>query len=108
MALSGKAKFDIAYLETALEIYRLDVGEYPSSQQGLAALVQNPGNAPAWRGPYLARGVPVDPWGRAYLYVYPGRHNPRGFDLSSLGPDGKEAGADDINNWTKPATLPTQ
>lgn len=95
-----KAKTDISNLETALEMYKTDVGDYPSGQDGLSALVSSPGNATHWNGPYVKRGLPVDPWGHNYLYVYPGNHNGNGFDLSSAG-DGK-ANTADLDNWTAP------
>jgi general secretion pathway protein G len=63
-------------------------------------LVTAPSGLQSWRGPYLQRGVPKDPWGNPYEYRQPGQHNPSGFDLFSLGPDGRE-GNDDIGNWNE-------
>jgi general secretion pathway protein G len=82
-------------LGAALDGYRLDNGSYPTTAQGLRALVERPATAPvptAWRGPYLRKAIPVDPWGRAYLYASPGQRQPNGFDLSSLGRDGVAGG----------------
>lgn len=101
----AKAKTDIANLETALEMYKSDMGDYPSGQDGLQALITQPGNAAngngtKWNGPYVKRGLPIDPWGRSYVYAYPGTHNTNGFDLYSTGADGNEGGGDDVDNWS--------
>jgi general secretion pathway protein G len=94
-----------ANLTTALDLYELDNGQYPTTGQGLKALVQKPSSSPVpenWGGPYLKKKtVALDPWGKEYVYVSPGVHNTDGFDLSSYGPDGVESG-DDIVNWTDP------
>ena len=101
-----KAKMDIASLETALKMYKLDNGVYPSTEQGLVALVEKPetGMIPKkWReGGYLEkRKVPKDPWGNEFVYISPGVHGD--FDLISYGRDGVPGGEDegglDINNW---------
>ncbi len=89
---------------TTLDAYRLDNGSYPSTEQGLNALWELPSvQAPAnWRGPYLRKAVPLDPWGRAYIYINPGQSNPNGFDLISLGADGQPGGEGedaDILSW---------
>jgi len=94
------ARAQIDALEKALDQYRLDVGRYPSSEQGLSALVTPPANEPKWQGPYLKKAVPPDPWGRAYLYRYPGEHGD--VDLFSYGRDGQAGGKGedaDITNW---------
>jgi general secretion pathway protein G len=96
------AKTDIAALETALGTFEVDCGRYPTAEEGLRALVEAPGNVQGWHGPYISRGVPSDPWGNAYVYHYPGTHNPNGFDLYSMGPDGRE-GTDDLDNWSTTA-----
>lgn len=86
--------------EKALAQYRLDVGRYPSTEQGLAALVVAPAGVAKWAGPYLSKNVPNDPWGNPYLYRQPGQHGE--FDLSSHGKDGLPGGtgeAADVNNW---------
>lgn len=94
------ASAQIASLAKALDIYRLDVGRYPSSEVGLLALYTNPGNEPKWKGPYLQKAAPLDPWGRPYVYKAPGEHGD--YDLLSLGKDGNPGGADenaDITSW---------
>ncbi len=104
-AKSATAKTQIELLGTALDNYRLDTGSYPSTDQGLEALQTKPTRDPVplnWRGPYLKRDVPVDPWGRPYLYKNPGDHNRAAYDLSTLGRDGQPGGTDedaDITNW---------
>jgi general secretion pathway protein G len=88
----------IATFNTALGAYEVDTGSYPSGQDGLRALVVQPGDANGWRGPYLQSDIPLDPWGRPYLYQYPGKLNPSGYDIISMGPDGQLGTADDIYN----------
>lgn len=88
-------------IPTALDLYELDNGFYPSTEQGLAALRSAPATAPVpqnWNGPYLKR-KPVDPWANPYRYEFPGRNNADGYDLYSFGKDGVEGGKDDIVNW---------
>ncbi|MDP3981279.1 MAG: type II secretion system major pseudopilin GspG [Chlamydiota bacterium] len=96
------ASFDIeSNIRTALSMYELDNGLFPSSEQGLDALLNKPSGEPApmhWNGPYLEK-KPKDPWARQYAYKYPGDHNKNGYDLFSLGPDGLEGTSDDIANW---------
>ena len=97
------ARADIeANISTALDMYELDSGHYPTSEQGLQSLLEKPTVTPApmnWNGPYLKKKkIPLDPWGKAYVYVAPGAHNADGFDLSSYGKDGVES-EDDIVNW---------
>jgi general secretion pathway protein G len=94
------AKTDIANLETSLNAFEIDTGRFPSSEEQLGALVTAPSGLQGWRGPYLQRGLPKDPWGHEYVYKYPGSQNTSGFDLYSFGPDGRE-GNDDIGNWAK-------
>jgi len=94
-AKSTTARTQIEALSVALDGYRLDNGNYPTTEQGLAALRERPTRAPAptnWRGPYLRKAVPLDPWRRPYLYRAPGEKNPTAFDLESLGRDGKVGG----------------
>jgi general secretion pathway protein G len=94
------AQAQIAALRNALDAYRLDMGGYPTTEQGLAALSTRPQNAARWNGPYLQRAVPPDPWGRPYQYRSPGEHGE--FDLLSLGKDGQPGGsaeAADITSW---------
>jgi general secretion pathway protein G len=92
----------IATFATALDAFEVDNGYYPRGKDGLADLITAPRDAQNWKGPYL-RGdtVPLDPWGNAYVYECPGRYNTSGYDLMSLGPDGREGGDDDITNWTQ-------
>lgn len=97
-ARTSAARADIkANIATALKLYELDTGGFPSTEEGLEALLTNPGIATNWRGPY-SETKPVDPWGREYKYESPGTHRPQDYDLYSLGKDGKE-GKDDITNW---------
>ncbi len=93
------AKSQISSIELALDAFEVDNGFYPAGATGLNALVDQPNNAQNWKGPYLKKGVPLDPWGNPYIYTYPGKNNPRGYDLLSTGPDGRAGGDDDINNW---------
>jgi general secretion pathway protein G len=89
------AETQIKALGTALETYRLDTGSYPSTDQGLGALRERPtrGAVPAtWRGPYVREAIPQDPWGRAYVYRFPGARGAATFDLYTLGKDGKDGG----------------
>ena len=95
------ARTDVANLEVALDAFEVDTGRYPSTEEGLEALVEEPSNAKGWMGPYIKRGVPKDPWGIEYVYEYPGKENTAGYDLHSFGPDGKDGGDDDIDNWSK-------
>ncbi len=94
------AHTDIANLEVALDAYEVDNGSYPSTSEGLKALIENPSDSKNWKGPYLKRGVPNDPWDNQYVYTQPGKHNTYGYDLLSFGSDKKEGGDDDIDNWT--------
>jgi len=94
------ARAQIDSLEKALDQYRLDVGSYPNTEQGLAALNTKPQNLDKWAGPYLRKAIPPDPWGARYIYKAPGDHGE--YDLSSLGSDGKVGGegeAADVNSW---------
>ncbi|PHV13524.1 type II secretion system major pseudopilin GspG [Chitinimonas sp. BJB300] len=86
------AQQQIDALSKALEQYRLDTGHFPRTEQGLVALAQQPADEPRWRGPYLKKAVPPDPWGQPYLYRSPGSGG-RDFDLSSNGPTGKPGGS---------------
>lgn len=96
------ARAQIDSLEKALDQYRLDVGRYPTTEQGLAALNTRPQNLEKWAGPYLKKAVPLDPWGFKYVYKFPGDHGVD-YDLSSLGSDGQAGGtgeAADVTTWT--------
>lgn len=89
------ARAQIEGLAKALDTYRLDVGHYPSTEQGLAALVTAPANEARWSGPYLQKGLPQDPWDRAYVYRHPAANAAHDFDLLSLGKDGQAGGEAD-------------
>jgi general secretion pathway protein G len=94
----------IGSLGLALDLYEQDIGTYPTTEQGLAALVNAPAGLTRWKGPYLKSvEVPVDPWGTAYRYQYPGTVNPSLYDLSSAGQDRQFGTADDITNHDKAA-----
>ena len=96
------AKLEIDQIGQALDLYKLEIGRYPTSQEGLAALMTAPSGASNWNGPYLKRNaVPKDPWSNEYRYLSPGDQN-RPYDIISLGTDGKEGGdgdGKDINSW---------
>ncbi len=98
---SKAAKVQIEDLSAALDMYKLDVGKYPTSDQGLVALVEKPADSKRWNGPYLRKTrVPQDPWAEAYHYKSPGEHG--NFDLYSYGADAKAGGEgedQDINSW---------
>lgn len=89
----GVANAQIGAFVKALDAFRLDVGRYPSTEEGLAALVDKPAAATKWNGPYLQKRVPLDPWGRAYVYRAPGAAGD--FELLSLGRDGQPGGSGD-------------
>ena len=94
-ARTTAAHTQVELFGTALDNYRLDNGAYPTTEQGLSALREKPTRAPAptnWRGPYLRKDVPLDPWGKPYIYRSPGERNASGYDLMSLGRDGKTGG----------------
>ena len=97
------AKIQIESLASAVELYYLDTGQYPSSSEGLNSLLLRPGNVTGWNGPYLkGNGVPSDPWGKPYLYRAPGQNG--AYDISSLGADGLQGGtgaAADIVSWSR-------
>jgi general secretion pathway protein G len=95
---AAKAQMDA--LEKALDQYRIDTGRFPSNDPGLNALVVKPASEPKWNGPYLRKAVPLDPWGRPYLYKSPGERGD--YDLVSLGKDGQQGGSGedaDISNY---------
>ena len=100
-AKTQAAAMQIERLGTVLDTFRLDIGRYPTTQEGLQVLVQRPMGVDRWDGPYLNKGVPKDPWDRPYLYRSPGEAG-RPYDLYSLGADGAPGGTDnnrDITSW---------
>jgi general secretion pathway protein G len=97
-ARESAAKADISNLETALDVFETDNGRYPTTEEGLAALLDAPANAKNWKGPYVKK-IPQDPWGNPYSYACPGTHSKAGYDLWSFGPDGQDGTEDDITNW---------
>ena len=90
---AGVARAQIDALEKALDQYRLDTGRYPTTEQGLNALMLKPANEPKWNGPYLRKGLPPDPWGNPFLYKIPGQRAE--FDIISYGKDGQPGGSGD-------------
>jgi len=113
-AKSTAAKAQIESFALALDSYRMDNDYYPSTAQGLAALQSPPAGEPAprrWRGPYLRKEVPLDPWGKPYRYLSPGVATPSGYDLFSFGRDATPGGLDedaDLTSWggSTPAASP--
>ena len=94
-ARQSAAKADISNLKVALSTFETDNGRFPTSEEGLRALVDKPGDLPNWKHSYIEK-LPVDPWGHDYVYRMPGSNN-KEFDLFSMGPDGHEGGGDDID-----------
>ena len=94
------ARAQIQSFMTALDNYYIDINRFPTTQLGLQALRKKPEGAKKWQGPYMKKEIPKDPWGKAYIYRAPGRSG--GYEIISLGADGKEGGTDenqDINSW---------
>jgi general secretion pathway protein G len=101
-ATAKAAKAQIELFGTALDTFRLDVGRYPTSQEGMAALMQTPGGVDRWDGPYLKKDLPPDPWGKPYVYKSPGDHGV--YDIISYGADGAPGGDGnnrDITSWDR-------
>jgi len=109
-AKTDAAKSQLELFALALDAYRLDNDRYPTTAQGLAALRVKPATGelpPNWRGPYLRKDIPLDPWGHAYVYVAPGLVNPTSYDLYTLGRDGKVGGTgedSDLTSWGGPVS----
>lgn len=94
------AQYSIEVIGTSMDLYRLDVGYYPSSDEGIEALLEDPGND-RWQGPYMKK-FPMDPWGRAFVYRSPGEESGHEYEILSLGKDGEVGGEDfdmDILSW---------
>ena len=101
-ALMKAAAVQIGAYESPLQAYRLDIGDFPSTAQGLEALRTPPADLPnpdKWSGPYLGKAVPMDPWDIPYQYEYPGKFDPTAPDIWSLGPDGIDGSEDDVVSW---------
>ena len=103
---SGKAKVKAAKVQldnlgTGLTSYEIEIGNYPTTQQGLNALHEEPSGVDDWDGPYMEKRVDEDPWGGEWQYRSPGTHNGNDYDLYSFGPDGSQGGGDDIVNWSE-------
>ena len=99
-----KAGMDIKALDNALDMYKLDTHRFPTTEQGLDALVNKPTSSPepkSYRKDGYIKDLPQDPWGNDYMYINPGTHNSSRYDLYSLGPDGEDGTDDDIGNWKK-------
>ena len=99
-ARETQAKAQISEFESVLDTFRLDVGRYPTGEEGLQAMRTRPGTLERWDGPYLRKDVPLDPWQHPYVYRFPGQHGD--YDLLSLGADGQEGGEGknaDVVNW---------
>lgn len=99
-ARQSVARAQIEHFMTALDSYFIDIGDFPDNQSGLQSLRSQPDGVGRWRGPYLQKNIPVDPWGNAYVYRNPGRNG--AYEISSYGADGKQGGSDDdrdINSW---------
>mgnify|MGYP001556815902 FL=1 len=92
-------------VDTPLLTYHLDTGNYPTTEEGLQALIVQPATVTGWKGPYLRyTTLPQDPWHHEYHYAFPGIHNLKGYDVWSDGPDGISGTSDDIGNWENPVT----
>ena len=99
-AKQSAARAQIENFATALDAFFIDMGRHPTSGEGLAALRTQPDGDPKWRGPYLKKEIPMDPWGNAYVYVSPGRSG--GYEIVAYGADGREGGEDDnadVTSW---------
>jgi general secretion pathway protein G len=97
-AREAAARADIeANIALALDMFEMDAGRYPTTEEGVAALRTNPSSLTKWKGPYLKK-APLDPWGKPYLYKFPGTHD-NDYDLYSSGPNGLEGDEDDVGNW---------
>ena len=100
VAMQKAAMADIASLDTALDMFEVDCGRYPTADEGFQALVAMPANLPegSWQGPYVKRGLPKDPWGNGYVYVAPGQHNKHYDVYTTRG--GEDSSGNSINNWS--------
>lgn len=92
------AQTQISTFKTVLDAFEVDTGSYPRGADGLQQLVVAPADVQNWRGPYMSGEIPLDPWGHPYVYEFPGKFNPSGYDITSAGPDGQVGTEDDIMN----------
>ena len=92
------AETQISNIKTVLDAFEVDNGYYPKGDNGLQELIEQSADATNWHGPYIEE-IPDDPWGNAYVYECPGKHNKSSYDLMSMGPDGRSGSDDDIKNW---------
>jgi general secretion pathway protein G len=99
-ARTSAAQIQIGSISNALNVLLKDTGSYPPGHEGLRSLLVAPTNVISWKGPYLKDGIPNDPWGSPYIYVFPGRQNSNGFDLTSAGPDGVFGTKDDLGTFS--------
>ena len=99
-AKNTAARTQINAFETALDAFEVEVGRYPTADEGLRALVEQPPGAQGWKAGGYIKQIPMDPWNNPYVYRYPGTHNTTGPDIFSMGPDGHEGGGDDLDNWS--------
>lgn len=101
-ALMDNAKIQANSISNAVDMFYIDMNRYPTSDEGLDVLVNEPSSKPSgvakWRGPYLKK-EPIDPWGNPYKILEKGKHNPNGVDIYSMGPDGEDGTEDDVGNW---------
>jgi general secretion pathway protein G len=95
----GGAKASVSNLSTSLNNFEVDCGRFPTTEEGLNALLAAPASATGWHGPYIEATALKDPWEQPFNYVCPGTHNPNSFDLFSSGPDKQSGTQDDIGNW---------
>lgn len=104
-AKQSKAKTDVAMIESMLDLFYLDMGRYPGTEEGLRVLYSPPDDgAEKWKGPYPKKPIPKDPWGNLYIYESPGSHTAMTYEVSSLGKDGQEGGESydaDIVSWVE-------
>ena len=101
-----KTRIDIKNIQQALDLYKLDNSRYPTTEQGLKALIKKPTASPVpknWKKGGYVQELPEDPWGNKYQYANPGVHNPDSYDLYSFGPDQEDGSDDDIGNWQSEA-----
>ncbi len=95
------AKVDIATIEAAIDTFEIECKRFPTTSEGLKALIERPAGLDDWTGYLKKRVVPKDPWKNEYIYRFPGQHNIDSYDLYSTGPDENEGGGDDITNWSE-------